>query len=109
MSLPTGSTVNIVEFFVLPQTAQPTVRMTFDVQIPKTCDQVETDDTFQQRFQTDVVVAEGLSDPVTETERNAALAAGWDQVEAKVLHWASASSVCPVGKAFDPVSKAIAP
>jgi hypothetical protein len=106
MSLPTGSTVNIVEFFVLPQTAQPTLRMTFDVSVPKTCDNAESEDTFSRRFQTDVVVAE-LADPVTEAQRDAALATGWDQVEATVLQWSSANSVCPVGKAFDPTAKAL--
>jgi hypothetical protein len=107
MSLPTGSTVNIVEFFVLPQTAQPTLRMTFDVSVPKTCDNAESEDTFSRRFQTDVVVAD-LADPVTEGQRNAALATGWDQVESDVLQWSSAITVCPVGRAFDPSTKALA-
>ena len=108
MSLPTDSSVNIVEFFRVPNTAQPTLRMTFDVQVPKTCEIIESDDTFSRRFQTDVVVAE-LADPVTEAQRDAALATGWEQVEATALQWASANAACPVGKAFDPDNKTILP
>lgn len=104
MSLPTGTKVNIVEFFVLPKTLQPTIRMTFDVEIP-VCPSAE--DSRQRRFQTDVVV-EGITDPVSEADRNTALSLGWDQVESQVLTWCSACSVCPVGKSFDPTSKSLA-
>jgi hydroxyethylthiazole kinase-like sugar kinase family protein len=103
MPLPDNTKINIVEFFVLPKTLQPTVRMTFDVEIP-VCANAE--DSRQRRFQTDVVVP-GASDPVTEEQRNQALADGWDMVEADVLTWCSACSVCPVGKAFDPTAKAL--
>jgi hypothetical protein len=104
MSLPTGTKINIVEFFVLPKTSQPTVRMTFDVEIP-VCE--SADESRQRRFQTDVVVS-GLTEPVSEDHRNQALADGWDKVEADVLTWSSACSVCPVGKAFNPTSKSLA-
>jgi hypothetical protein len=103
MSLPTGTKINVVEFFVLPQTSQPTVRMTFDVEIP-VCQSAE--ESRQRRFQTDVVV-EGLTEPVSESHRNQALTEGWTQVESQVVTWSSACSVCPVGKAFDPVSKSL--
>jgi hypothetical protein len=104
MPLPEGTNINIVEFFVLPKTSQPTVRMTFDVEIP-VCANAE--DSRQRRFQTDVVVP-GASDPVTEDQRNQALSDGWDQIESQVLTWCSACSVCPVGKAFDPTAKTLA-
>ena len=108
MPLPEGTKINIVEFFVLPKTLQPTVRMTFDVEIPVCANAGDVgEDTRQRRFQTDVVVP-GASDPVTEEQRNQALSDGWDQVESQVLTWCSACSVCPVGKAFDPTSKALA-
>ena len=103
MSLPENTKINIVEFFVLPQTSQPTIRMTFDVEIP-VCQNAE--DSRQRRFQTDVVV-DGATDPLSEAHRNQALAAGWDQVESDVVTWCSACTVCPVGKAFDPTTKSI--
>ena len=105
-NLPAGSTVNVVEFFVLPKTAQPTVRMTFDVQMPRVCDGDVGMDTTQRRFQTEVVVP-GLVQPMSAEQRDAALATGWDQIVQQVELWAGATAVCPVGKCFCPVNKVL--
>ena len=106
-TLPEGTTVNIVEFFVLPKTAQPTIRMTFDVQMPKLCDDGDVGmDTTQRRFQTEVVVP-GLVQPVSQEARDAALTTGWDQIARQVELWTGATAVCPVGKSFCPTNKCI--